>query len=106
MTDISATVFKAKCLELMDRVSEHQETYVITKRGKPVAKLVPLPRKGKDSLAGWLRAYGTITGDILGPVVSAGDWERIAELHVSDSVGAVKAKRSSAGTGKIGRRAR
>ncbi len=33
MTDIPATEFKAKCLELMDRVAERRETYVITKRG-------------------------------------------------------------------------
>ena len=38
---IAAGEFKAKCLSLMDQVSQKQTTLVITKRGKPVAKLVP-----------------------------------------------------------------
>ena len=38
---IGAAEFKARCLELMDRVRETREEYVITKHGKPVAKLVP-----------------------------------------------------------------
>lgn len=40
-TTVSAASFKARCLELMDRVRETRETYVVTKHGKPVAKLVP-----------------------------------------------------------------
>jgi len=38
---LSATEFKATCLELMDRVSETGVEYVVMKHGKPVAKLVP-----------------------------------------------------------------
>lgn len=38
---VPATEFKARCLELMDRVAEGRETYVITKHGRAVAKLVP-----------------------------------------------------------------
>lgn len=40
-TTVPAASFKARCLELMDRVRETRETYVVTKHGKPVAKLVP-----------------------------------------------------------------
>lgn len=40
VTTVAAARFKAQCLELMDRVRETRETYVITKHGKPVAKLV------------------------------------------------------------------
>ena len=38
---VGAAVFKARCLELMDRVRETREEYVVTKHGRPVAKLVP-----------------------------------------------------------------
>jgi prevent-host-death family protein len=38
---ISASEFKAKCLALLDDVAEKKETLVVTKRGKPVAKVVP-----------------------------------------------------------------
>ena len=38
---IAAADFKATCLELMDRVRETRTEYVVTKHGRPVAKLVP-----------------------------------------------------------------
>jgi prevent-host-death family protein len=37
---ISASEFKAKCLALLDEVAEKRETLVVTKRGKPVARVV------------------------------------------------------------------
>lgn len=40
-TTVAAASFKARCLELMDRVRETRETYIVTKHGRPVAKLVP-----------------------------------------------------------------
>ncbi len=65
MGKIPATEFKARCLELMDRVAERREIFVITKRGKEVAKLVPVERKPKESIFGCLRDKGSITGDSL-----------------------------------------
>jgi prevent-host-death family protein len=38
---VGAAQFKARCLELMDRVRESGVEYVVTKHGRPVAKLVP-----------------------------------------------------------------
>lgn len=79
MRNVPATEFKAKCLELMDRVAERRESYVITKRGRPVAKLVPVEPKPKDSIFGCLRGKATITGDIVGPAVPADAWEVLKE---------------------------
>jgi prevent-host-death family protein len=42
MRTIAAGRFKAQCLRLLDEVAETGETIVVTKRGKPVAKLEPL----------------------------------------------------------------
>lgn len=42
MRTISATRFKAECLQLLDDVAESGETIVVTKRGKPVARVVSL----------------------------------------------------------------
>jgi prevent-host-death family protein len=39
---IPAAQFKAECLQLMNTVQEQHVSYIITKRGKPVAKLVPI----------------------------------------------------------------
>ncbi len=100
MSNIPATEFKARCLELMDRVAERRETYVITKRGKPVAKLVPLERNPKDSIFGWLRASGSIEGDILNPVVSPHGWENLREWDQLNAAGNLRMKGGVSRTGK------
>jgi prevent-host-death family protein len=38
---VSASIFKAKCLALLDQVAETRASFVITKRGRPVARVVP-----------------------------------------------------------------
>jgi len=49
---LAAADFKARCLELMDRVRESGTEYVITKHGKPVAKLVPYDEPARPSFFG------------------------------------------------------
>jgi len=53
MKEISASEFKAKCLALLDDVGD--EGIVITKRGKPVAKLVPIKPPTSAHLIGALK---------------------------------------------------
>ena len=79
MATVGATEFKAKCLELMDRVQANGETFVITKRGKPVAKLVPLGRTRGGRLFGCLAARASIKGDLMAPAVPAESWETVNE---------------------------
>ncbi len=49
---IPAGEFKAKCLSLLDEVAETGETLVVTKRGKPVARVLPFeePRPLRGSI--------------------------------------------------------
>ena len=54
-SNYAAADFKAKCLELMDRVRETGVEYVVTKHGKPVAKLVPYTEKARPSFFGSLK---------------------------------------------------
>jgi prevent-host-death family protein len=42
MQEISASQFKARCLALLDEVAEGGGELVVTKRGRPVAKVVPV----------------------------------------------------------------
>jgi prevent-host-death family protein len=63
---MSATAFKARCLELMDLVAEGRGEIVITKRGKPVAKLVPV-KPGTPDIIGYLKGTVTYHGDIVAP---------------------------------------
>jgi prevent-host-death family protein len=74
MGKVSATEFKAKCLELMDRVAEKRESFVITKRGRPVARLVPVDKTPPQSLLGSMLGQAWDTGDIVEPVVPASAW--------------------------------
>jgi prevent-host-death family protein len=55
---LAAAVFKAQCLQLMDRVRETGEEFVVTKHGKPVAKLVPYTEPKKRPFFGFMR--GTV----------------------------------------------
>jgi len=66
VSTVPAGKFKAQCLGLMDDVSERQCEIVITKRGKPVAKLVPYEEKRKD-IFGYAKGSVVIHGDIVGP---------------------------------------
>lgn len=76
MTIIPATKFKAQCLELMDRVSERRATYVITKRGKPVAKLVPPDPAPPKSVFGCMVDRMEIVGDLGQAAWSGEEWKR------------------------------
>jgi prevent-host-death family protein len=66
--EIPAGEFKTRCLALLDEVAETGREIIVTKRGKPVAKLAPLTPK---SLKGSIK----FIGDILSPVVDPDDWD-------------------------------
>ena len=65
--DIPATVFKAQCLKLIDKVARTGQPVVITKRGIPVAQLVPIPPHSR-SLFGYMKNTVLIKGDVIAPV--------------------------------------
>jgi prevent-host-death family protein len=62
MKEIGAAKFKEQCLAILDQVDE--EGIVITKRGRPVAKLTPIHAWSAE-LIGALRDKVKITGDVL-----------------------------------------
>jgi prevent-host-death family protein len=70
--EVPAGEFKARCLKLMDEVRATRRPIVITKRGKPVAKLVPVEEEA-PSLFGRMKGTVTIHGDIVGPIEDL-DW--------------------------------
>ncbi len=78
MREMGAGEFKTHCLAVMDEVQAKREPVVITKRGKPVAKLVPVDLEaGKDPIFGLLKDKITILGDPddwVKPIVPEEDW--------------------------------
>jgi prevent-host-death family protein len=75
MKTIPAGQFKARCLAIMDEVQAKRQAVIITKRGKPVAKIVPI-EKTKDDIFGFMKGKGTIEikGDIVSPVLTPEEW--------------------------------
>jgi prevent-host-death family protein len=69
-----AGVFRASCLAVMDEVQAKRETVIITKHGKPVAKLVPVDAK-RDEIFGFMKGKIAITGDVVRPIISASEWK-------------------------------
>lgn len=68
---IAAGQFKARCLALLDEVEETRLPLIVTKRGRPVARLVPIDSEALPELLGSVRYEGE--KDLLDPVSE--EWE-------------------------------
>ena len=73
MKTIGAAKFKEQCLALLDKLTT--EGLIITKHGKPVAHVVPYPRRSA-ALIGSLRGKLEVHGDILSTGIN---WDASAE---------------------------
>ena len=73
MKTIPAGKFKVHCLAIMDEVQTKRQAVVITKRGKPVAKLVPVEQE-KDDIFGFFKGKIKVTGDIVSPALTPEEW--------------------------------
>jgi prevent-host-death family protein len=75
MESISVSKFKATCLAVVKEVAKSKKPVIITKRGKPIAELIPYAGEAaqpplKDTVA--------FMGDIISPV-AAEDWEALKQ---------------------------
>lgn len=64
---VPASKAKTHLLELLNTVDQKRESVIITKRGRPVAKLVPIEQSEPRCIFGWMKGSVKITGDIVGP---------------------------------------
>jgi prevent-host-death family protein len=55
---VPAGEFKARCLDLLDQVKERSVEYIVTKRGQPFARLVPIE-------TGFADPFGLLRGTVL-----------------------------------------
>jgi prevent-host-death family protein len=67
MKQMPAGAFKARCLTIMREVQATREPVVITKRGKPVVKVVPVEAQANNVL-GFMKGRVKIVGDIESPI--------------------------------------
>lgn len=77
MKTVPAGKFKQHCLSLLDEVGASGEPIVVTKRGKPVARLTPVPSVREGDWRGAMRGHGAITGDIVAPAADPAEWDAL-----------------------------
>lgn len=71
--EVTITKFKARCLELIDEVYQTHEEIIITRKGKPLAKLSYVAEDEPDEYIGSLVGVGCTVGDLTEPL--ADNWE-------------------------------
>ena len=74
MKKMPAGEFKARCLRVMEDVRKYRVPVVITKKGKPVAKLVPADESPRD-IFGCMADKFVHIGDVESPVFEPDEWE-------------------------------
>lgn len=78
--EIPISEFKAKCLSLVDQVSKTKTPLIITKRGTPVAEVIPVsPEIDRKKWLGSMTGILKIKGDIISPVIDLDDFEALSD---------------------------
>ena len=77
---IPISVFKAKSLALLERVRRTGRPIIVTKRGEPIAEVVPpsTATLGRDWV-GSLVGTAKLRGNIVAPAGPASDWEALGD---------------------------
>jgi len=80
METIGISKFKATCLAVLERVRRTGKPVLITRRGEPVAEVVPPPPRTEGATwLGAMRGTGRIVGDVVSPAGEAEDWEALSQ---------------------------
>ncbi len=82
---MAAGSFKSHCLAVLDEVQRRREPVLVTKNGRPVAKMVPLDLpEEQDPLD--LFGFGgvEVLGDLVSPVYTSGEWDEFCEASADD----------------------
>jgi antitoxin (DNA-binding transcriptional repressor) of toxin-antitoxin stability system len=74
MKQMRASVFKARCLKVINDIQATGESVIVTKRGKTVVKVVPTKPENND-IFGFMAGKAKIIGDIEPPVIPLKDWK-------------------------------
>lgn len=73
---IPISKFKATCLGLLNQVKQTGKSILVTRRGEPIALIQPpTPPEKPASWLGCFASRGSITGDIVSPVMEETEWE-------------------------------
>jgi len=78
METVTISKFKATCLALLDRVKKTGQPILVTRKGEPIAQILPPPPPEKpESWLGSFTSSGKIVGDIISPALDEKEWEAL-----------------------------
>ena len=75
MQEMAVSKFKATCLAVVEDVRRTGIPVRITKRGKPIAEVVPVSTPRNKTWIGAMKGSAVIVGDIVGPIRAFGEWD-------------------------------
>lgn len=75
MQEIQVSKFKATCLAVLDRVATTGKPLLVTRRGKPLARILPAQAATWGSYLGAMKGTGRIVGDIVAPAAEPSEWD-------------------------------
>ena len=75
MKEVAISEFKAKCLAIFDEVQKTKQPVRVTRRGKPIAEVIPPSTDPQKDWMGFMKGKMKIVGDIVSPASDPEDWE-------------------------------
>lgn len=94
MRAMGAAEFKARCLDVMERVKRTRQEVVVTKRGVPFVKVVPLP-PAKPFKLGALADRFKVVGDITEPLYTDAEWAEFERAKLARFLNAAIQRRAA-----------
>jgi prevent-host-death family protein len=79
MKTLGATEAKTHFLSLLNDVEQKREGLIVTRNGKPVARVLPMPDPDRDNIYGFYRGKLEIKGDVISPLYSDEELEEFFE---------------------------
>lgn len=96
MKSVAVSEFKARCLSLLEDVARTGEPFLITKRGKPLARITPSGDVAIVRPQDTLRGSVSYQGDLLAPVVPAKAWNAVRGVLLPEDEPTPRRKRARA----------
>ena len=97
MKSVAVSEFKSHCLSLLEDVARTGEPILVTKRGKPLARIMASGNSAVARPQDTLRGSVSYEGDLLAPVVPANAWNAVRGVLLSEDKTTPRRKRARGG---------
>lgn len=100
MKSVAISIFKARCLALLEDVARTGEPLLVTKRGKPLARVTPGDHSRSRSPQDTLRHTVETLGDVIAPAVPPSTWHAARGVMLTQDRTSVARARGGRRTGR------